>query len=72
MNLVNAMHSLGIGSCFCQFGNSTKQEEQMKKLLNIPENERIAVIIACGYYVDECTIPYSPRKKIEDVYKKVA
>lgn len=70
MNLVNALHSQGIGSCFCQFGNSTKQEEQLKKLLDIPASERIAVILSAGYYCDKSTIPYSPRKKIEDVYRK--
>lgn len=69
MNLVNALHSLGIGTCFCQFGNTTKQEEQLKKLLNIPASERIAVIIAAGYYCDESIIPYSPRKKINDIYR---
>ena len=70
MNLVNALHSQGIGSCFCQFGNSTKQEEKLKKLLSIPNSERIAVIIATGYYCDRCTIPYSPRKSIDDIYRK--
>lgn len=71
MNLVNAMHSLGIGSCFCQFGNSVKDEEYIKKILDIPKSERIATIIACGYYVDECKIPYSPRKELKDIYRKV-
>ncbi|MBP5511803.1 nitroreductase family protein [Candidatus Saccharibacteria bacterium] len=71
MNLVNAMHSLGIGSCFCQFSNSSKEEQSIKELLNIPVNERIAVIIACGYYVDECKIPYSPRKSVDDIYRKI-
>lgn len=70
MNLVNALHSQGIGSCFCQFGNTTKQEEQLKKLLNIPASERIAVIIAAGYYCDESIIPYSPRKSIDDIYRE--
>ena len=70
MNLVNALHSQGIGSCFCQFGNSTKQEEQLKKLLDIPASERIAVILSAGYYCDKSIIPYSPRKKLEDVYRK--
>lgn len=70
MNLVNALHSLGIGSCFCQFGNPVSQEERLKKTLNIPKNERIAVIIACGYYCEETLIPYSPRKKLEDIYRK--
>lgn len=71
MNLVNALHSRGVGSCFCQFGNSTKQEEQVKQMLGIPDNERIAVLIACGYYADECKIARSPRKKIEDVFRVV-
>lgn len=71
MNLVNAMHSMGIGSCFCQFGNSYKHEEQIKKMLGTAESERIAVIIACGYYADKCLIPYSPRKKIDDIYRSV-
>lgn len=70
MNLVNALHSQGIGSCFCQFGNTVKQEEGVKRLLDIPTNERIAVIISCGYYIDESIIPYSPRKKIGDIYRK--
>jgi nitroreductase len=68
MNLVNALHSQGIGSCFCQFGNSTKQEEKIKKMLNIPSSERIAVLIACGYYADECLVTRSPRKSLEEIY----
>ncbi len=70
INLVNALHSQGIGSCFCQFGNSTKDEEMLKKLLDIPSSERIAVILSGGYYCDECIVPYSPRKQISDIYRK--
>lgn len=40
------------------------------KLLDIPASERIAVILSAGYYCDKSIIPYSPRKKIEDVYRK--
>ena len=71
LNLVNSLHAHGIGSCFCQFGNTVKEEEKLKDILDIPKNERIAVLIACGYYVDECRIPYSPRKEIRDIYKKI-
>jgi len=69
MNFVNAMHSLGIGSCFLQFGSRFKKEEEFKKILEIPENERIAVIIAAGYYANESKIPCSARKEIEDIYR---
>lgn len=67
MNFVNALHSQGIGSCFCQFGNSSKDEEKIKSLLGIPKSERIAVLIAAGYYCDKCMVPYSPRKELSDI-----
>ena len=69
MNLVNALHSIGIGSCFCQFGNSSSDEEHVKKILGIPESQRIAVLIAAGYYREESVIPRSPRKKVSSVLK---
>lgn len=70
MNFVNALHSLGIGSCFIQFGNSFKEEKNFKKLLDIPSSERVAVIITAGYYDEVSRIPYSTRKDIKEVYRK--
>ena len=71
MNFVNALHSLGIGSCFIQFGNTTKEEEKIKKMLNIPNSERVAVLLSAGYYKNNSLIPYSPRKSIDDVYRVI-
>ena len=68
MNFVNGLHSLGIGSCFIQFANSNKQEKELKEFLNIPSDEKIAVIIAAGYYDELSRIPYSSRKSIDDIY----
>lgn len=68
MNFVNALHSLGIGSCCIQFGNSFKEEIEFKKLLNISETERIGVIVVAGYYDNISKIPYSTRKPIEEIY----
>ncbi len=65
MNFVNALHSIGIGSCFVQFGNSFKQENDLKRELNIPQSERIAVIIAAGYYKDHFKVLQSHRKSPE-------
>lgn len=69
MNFVNALHSLEIGSCCIQFGNSFKEEQEFKKLLLIPNHERIGVIVTAGYYDDVSKIPYSTRKPIEEVYE---
>ena len=67
-NFVNALHSLGIGTCFIQFANSVKEEEKLKKLNEIPSNERIAVILYAGYYDDKSIFCVSPRKDFEEYF----
>ena len=71
MNFVNALHVLGIGSCFLQWGETNKKEYEVKKALGIPESERIAVCIAYGHYKDENIALHSARKPIDDVLKIV-
>ena len=66
-NLVNAFHSLGIGTCFIQFANSVKDEEDLKKKNDIPEYERIAVILFAGYYDEKSIFAVSPRKDIKEL-----
>lgn len=68
MNLVNGLHSLGIGSCITASANSPKEEESLKKALNIGANERIATTIVCGYYDDKFMAPVSSRKSIDDIF----
>ena len=67
-NFVNAFHSLGIGTCFIQFCNSVEDEEKLKKLNEIPSNERIAVILYAGYYDDKSIFCASPRKDFEEYF----
>ena len=70
MNLVNAMHSLGIGSCMLEYSVSMKEENEEKKILGIPDCERIAVVIGAGYYKDETIVPKSVRKPLEEIYRE--
>lgn len=70
MNFINALHSLGIGSCCIQFGNTFKEETEFKKQLDIPENERIGVIVVAGYYDDISRVPFSTRKPIDEIYRE--
>ena len=67
-NLVNAFHSLGIGTCYIQFSNSVKEEEQLKKMNGIPSNERIAVILFAGYYDEKSIFTISPRKSFKEYF----
>lgn len=70
-NFVNELHNLNIGSCFLQWGNTTKDEENIKKVLEIPDNERIGIIIGAGYYTDKSVVPCSQRKSVSEIYKKI-
>ena len=67
-NFVNALHSLGIGTCFIQFANSVSDEEKLKNLNEIPSNERIAVILYAGYYDEKSIFCVSPRKDFEEIF----
>lgn len=69
-NFVNALHSLGIGTCFIQFCNSVSEEEKLKQLNQIPSYERIAVILFAGYYDDKSIFAVSPRKDVDDYLKE--
>ena len=66
-NLVNAFHSLGIGTCFIQFANSVQEEDELKKKNGIPEYERIAVILFAGYYDEKSIFAVSPRKSVKEL-----
>ena len=66
MNLVNAFHSIGIGTCFIQFANTVEEEEKLKNINKIPSNERIAVILFAGYYDEKSIVAYSQRKEFND------
>jgi nitroreductase len=67
-NFVNALHSLGIGTCFIQFTNSVSDEEKLKNLNEIPFSERIAVILYAGYYDEKSIFCVSPRKDFEEYF----
>lgn len=71
MNFVNALHSLGIGTCLLQSSNPYEEEQNLKEVLGLSECERIAVIVSAGYYDDISIITNSVRKNYTDIYKKI-
>lgn len=69
MALVEALHYYGIGSCILQNGEYYKKNKKFKKICkNIPENERIILFVAIGYYKNEFSYAVSLRKNVEDVF----
>lgn len=69
MALVEALHYYGIGSCILQNGEYYKKNKKFKEICkNIPENERIILFVATGYYKNKFSYAMSLRKNVEDVF----
>ena len=49
---VEALHSLGIGSCIMQWFAFSKNEKKIKELLSISKTEAIIAVVCMGYYPD--------------------
>lgn len=68
MALVEALHYYGIASCILQNGEFKERNLKFKAICkNIPENEKIILFIAIGYYKDSFTYAVSHRKNLDDV-----
>jgi len=69
MTLLNALHFYKIGACSLNWSVSDDKDIKLRKIIEIPKNEVVLMIIACGYLPDNFTIASSPRKKAEEITK---
>lgn len=66
--LVEALHYEGIASCILQNGESAQKDKALREICeNIPQNEKIILFIAIGYYKDNVVFATSHRKKLDEV-----
>lgn len=66
--LTEALHYYGIASCILQNGEFVERNKQFKAICgNIPENEKIILFIAIGYYKHEFSYASSHRKTLGEV-----
>lgn len=67
MTLLNALHLNEIGACSLNWSVSYDKDLKIRQILNIPENEVVLMIIACGYVPDEFAVASSPRKSAKEI-----
>jgi len=67
MSLLNALHFYKVGACSLNWSVSNDKDLKIRKLLNIPENEVVLLVLACGYVPDEFSIASSPRKSAKEI-----
>lgn len=70
-NFINALHSRGIGTCCLQWSNNPTEDFMVRKALGLSDSERIAVVIAAGYYKKNNIVPCSVRKTKKDIFRSV-
>lgn len=69
MNLVLSLHHLGIGSCCLNTCFPYTREKKIKKLGNIPESERLIMMIGVGYWKEEFKVAYSKKKEVDEILR---
>lgn len=67
MSFALALSSHGVGSCCLNWCVAPSHDRAVHSILNIPLSKRIVMLMAIGYASDDCVVPRSPRRAIEDV-----
>ena len=66
MNLLYALHAYQIGACPLIWSGEKKRDVQLRKLLHIPDNEEIIMLVAAGYPLDKFKYVASERNRLDD------
>ncbi|MEA4918558.1 nitroreductase family protein [Proteiniphilum sp.] len=67
MNLLLALHSLGVGAVILNWASDPKTDKQTYNLLGIPKRETIVVRIAVGSYPKNFKVPKSLKRKPDEI-----
>lgn len=67
MTLLQALHFNHIAACSLNWSVDNSKDLMMRKILNIPNNEVVLLVISCGYPPENFMIASSPRKKALEI-----
>lgn len=69
MTLVYALHALGLGSCMLAWSVSPKVDAELRRVVGIPDNEEVIVLLAVGHLPTTLKVPASVRMEIDEFAK---
>lgn len=67
MTLIYSLHFYKIGACLLNWSSSNTNDKKLRTLLQIPNNEQISVLVACGFLPEKIKIACSPRLKASEI-----
>ena len=68
MNFINALHSLGLGSIPLNWSARSGRDKKMKKLLGLPDNYIIIMLLGIGELPSKIKVPLSKKKATTDIF----
>jgi nitroreductase len=71
MTLAYALHFHKIGSCMLNWSVPRESDMKIRQLIGIPDNEVVAVLIACGMVPDKFKVALSPKLGDRDVTHEI-
>ncbi|TYP69129.1 nitroreductase family protein [Paenibacillus methanolicus] len=71
MSLIYALHSLGVGTCPLNLSITHDIETGLKKTAQIPDSEKLIMMIAVGHVPDNLKVAYSHRREASEVMKVI-
>ncbi|UPK65825.1 nitroreductase family protein [Rhodococcus pyridinivorans] len=69
MTLINSLWSKGVGTCCLNWSVTAKQDNQLRRTINLPQNEVVIMMIAVGYPASAAFAANSPRLGLERVLR---
>jgi len=71
MNLCYALHYNKVSHCILNWSVSPENDTAAHRLLHVPDNEVMILILFCGNAPDKFMIAMSPRKSIDDIFMEI-
>ncbi len=71
MSLVYGLHARGLGTCFLNWSKSSPRDKAMRKLLKLPPQEIIVVLIAVGHLPAKLEVARSSRPPLDTVRRHI-
>ena len=65
MLLMLALHARGVANVALNWSQKNAADIAMRKVGDIPDHERIIMILGCGYPSDDAIVPRSCRHEVE-------
>ena len=67
MTFIYALHHKGIGSCALNWSVNSKIDAKIRRIVGIPDNETVTMVLSCGYLPEVFKVAASPRRDVGEI-----